>query len=117
MSKPKKIYYKRERENGDKVSSDYISRAGVKYHVIVNFKLGYCKLLNSQRRSVLRIIHSKNQKVLLRNAKKFLKSFGVEFEYFERTDKIEAAKELYKTSLDSVRKKKYNKPKPEESGE
>jgi len=92
----KKIYYKETRENGDKVSEVYTTDTGIEYYVIVNFTLGYTKLLNGKRRHVIKTFHSKNEKVLLRKAKRFLYDFGVRFEYFERSDRIENAKRLHK---------------------
>lgn len=109
----KRIFYEKERDNGDKVSEVYSSRSGSKYHVIVNFKLGYCKLLNSQRRNVIKIFHSHNEKVLLRKARKFLFQFGVILDSSERPDKVEMGKEINKKSVDAHYKKKYDRHRPE----
>lgn len=108
----KRISYLEIRDNGDKVSEVYDSRSGSKYHVIVNFTLGYCKLLNSQRRNVIKIFHSKNEKVLLRKARRFLFDFGVILDSSERPDKVEDGKELHKKSVDAHYKKKYDRHRP-----
>lgn len=109
----KRISYLEIRENGDKVSEVYDSRSGSKYYVIVNFNLGYCKLLNFSRRNVIKFFESKNEKVLLRKARRFLFDFGVILDSSERPDKIELGKELHKKSVDALNKRKYDKHRPE----